>query len=86
MSIQKLTLGIVTRVKDNSVKLRIIKSEGMGFVVDPPDVDNIDSRMETFEKYKPGTLISIYEFYSDPDYYTKMYTIVDDAADYIVNA
>lgn len=64
---------------DDPPQLRILKSDGMGFPLDPdgPDgVNNLDMRMENFEKFRPGKTIGIYDFFSDPDYYTKMYTIV----------
>ena len=75
MSVQKIALEVIQRNKD-APQLRIIKSDGIGFPLDPDGVDNLDMRMENFEKFRPGKTIGIYDFFSDPDYYTKMYTIV----------
>ena len=75
MTVQKIALEVIQRM-DDPPQLRILKSDGMGFPLDPDGVDNLDMRMENFEKFRPGKTIGIYDFFSDPDYYTKMYTIV----------
>ena len=75
MSVQKIALEVIQRM-DDPPQLRILKSDGMGFPLDPDGVDNLDMRMENFEKFRPGKTMGIYDFFSDPDYYTKMYTIV----------
>ena len=44
-----------------------------------------DVRVAHFKKYEVGTIIGIYDFLSDPDYYTKMYTIVHKSQKYVTN-
>jgi hypothetical protein len=84
MTIQKLSLEIVQRM-DDAPKLRIIKVDGTGFPIDNNMVDNLDARIENFEKFRPGTVIGLYDFFSDPDYYTKMYTIVNNETGVRIN-
>ena len=76
MSVQKIALEVIQRM-DDAPQLRILKSDGMGFPLDPDGVDNLDERIDNFEKFRPGKTIGIYDFFSDPVYYTKMYTIVE---------
>lgn len=71
MSVQKISLSL----RDN--KFTIIKIDGVGFALDPKDEENLDERCNHLKKFEPGTIISVYDFFIDPDYYTKMYTIVD---------
>ena len=84
MTVQKIALEVIQRM-DDPPQLRILKSDGMGFPLDPDGVDNLDMRMENSEKYRPGKTIGIYDFFSDPDYYTKMYTIVNNETGVRIN-
>lgn len=84
MSVQKIALEVIQRNND-APQLRIIKADGLGFPLDPDGVDNLDMRMNNFEKYCPGKTIGIYDFFSDPDYYTKMYTIVNNETGVRIN-
>lgn len=87
--IQKLVWERFYDSEKGTEKLKIIKAEGVGFPADPTDPEggegNSDARAEHFKKYEVGTVIGIYDFLSDPDYYTKMYTIVHKSQKYVTN-
>ena len=83
--IQKLVWERFYDSEKGTEKLKLIKAEGVGFSADPEGVDNIDTRAAHFKKYEVGTIIGIYDFLSDPDYYTKMYTIVHKSQKYVTN-
>ena len=85
MSVQRLVWERFTHSVDGSEKLKLIKAEGVGFPMDPEGVDNLDERAAQFKKFEVGTVIGIYDFLSDPDYYTKMYSIVHKTEDYVTN-
>ncbi len=85
MSVQRLVWERFTDPVQGTEKMKLIKAEGVGFPKDPEKVDNIDDRAEHFKKYEVGTIIGIYDFLSDPDYYTKMYSIVHKTEDYVTN-
>ena len=85
MSIQRLVWERFTDPVEVTEKMKLIKAEGVGFPKDPEDVDNIDDRARHFKKYEVGTIIGIYDFLGDPDYYTKMYSIVHEKGDYVTN-
>ena len=85
MSVQKLVWERFTDPVKGTEKMKLIKAEGVGFPTDPEGVDNIDERADHFKKYEAGTIIGIYDFLSDPDYYTKMYSIVHKKEDYVTN-
>ena len=84
MSVQKLALGMYTG-RTGGVKFKILKAEGMGFAIDPPGHSHLDDRADHFKKYKPGPIIDYYAFFDDPDYYSKMYTIIDYTKDFVNN-
>ena len=83
--IQRIVLERITDPGKGLEKLRIVKVEGVGFPKDPDRVDNIDDRAAHFKKFEVGTVMGIYDFLSDPDYYTKMYSIVHKQDDYVTN-
>ncbi len=83
--IQKLVWERFYDSEKGTEKLKLIKAEGVGFPADPNKIDNIDERAAHFKKYEVGTIIGIYDFLSDPDYYTKMYTIVHKSQKYVTN-
>jgi len=83
--IQRIVWERFTDPEKGTEKLKLIKAEGVGFSADPEGVDNIDTRANHFKKYEVGTIIGIYDFLSDPDYYTKMYTIVHKSQKYVTN-
>ena len=85
MSIQRLVWERFTDPVQGTEKMKLIKAEGVVFPKDPEMSDNIDQRTEHFRKYEVGTIIGIYDFLSDPDYYTKMYSIVQKTEDYVIN-
>tara|TARA_R100000458_G_C8214675_1_gene201014 strand:+ start:587 stop:829 length:243 start_codon:yes stop_codon:yes gene_type:complete len=74
-----------THSVDGSEKLKLIKVEGIGFPKDHENDDNLDERAAHFKKFEVGTVIGVYDFLSDPDYYTKMYSIVHRKEDYVTN-
>tara|TARA_R110000824_G_scaffold52346_1_gene145223 strand:+ start:844 stop:1089 length:246 start_codon:yes stop_codon:yes gene_type:complete len=69
--IQKLSLSL------QEDTFTILKVDGIGFSKDPEGEENLDSRCEHLKLFEPGTKISVYDFFSDPNYYTKMYSIVN---------
>ena len=85
MSVQRLVWERFIDPVHGSEKMKLDKTEGVGFPADPEGVDNIDDRVAHFKKYEIGTIIGIYDFLSDPDYYTKMYSIVHKTEDYVIN-
>ena len=85
MSVQRLVWERFTHSVDGSEKLKLIKVEGIGFPKDHENDDNLDERAAHFKKFEVGTVIGIYDFLSDPDYYTKMYSIVHRKEDYVTN-
>ena len=85
MSVQRLVWERFIDPVHGSEKMKLVKAEGVGFPADPEGVDNIDDRARHFKKYEVGTIIGIYDFLSDPDYYTKMYSIVHKTEDYVTN-
>ena len=85
MSVQRLVWERFIDPVQGTEKMKLVKAEGVGFPQDPQGVDNIDQRTEHFRKYEVGTIIGIYDFLSDPDYYTKMYSIVHKTEDYVTN-
>ena len=85
MSVQRLVWERFIDPVHGSEKMKLVKAEGVGFPADPEGVDNIDDRASHFKKYEVGTIIGIYDFLSDPDYYTKMYSIVHKTEDYVIN-
>ena len=85
MSVQRLVWERFTDPVKGTEKMKLLKAEGVGFPADPEGVDNIDDRAAHFKKYEVGTIIGIYDFLSDPDYYTKMYSIVHKTEDYVTN-
>ena len=85
MSVQRLVWERFTDPVQGTEKMKLIKTEGVGFPKDHETVDNIDQRTEHFRKYEVGTIIGVYDFLSDPDYYTKMYSIVHKTEDYVIN-
>ena len=85
MSVQRLVWERFIDPVKGTEKMKLVKAEGVGFPADPEGVDNIDDRASHFKKYEVGTIIGIYDFLSDPDYYTKMYSIVQKAEDYVIN-
>ena len=82
--IQKIVWERFYDAEKGTEKLKIIKAEGVGFPVDP-EGGYKDVRVAHFKKYEVGTIIGIYDFLSDPDYYTKMYTIVHKSQKYVTN-
>ena len=68
----------------NVVKLKLIKVDCTGFPVDK-EFNQYENRADTFEKYDVGTIITLHDFLNDPDYYTKLYTIVSNSEDYVIN-
>ncbi len=85
MSVQRLVWERFTHSVDGSEKLKLIKVEGIGFPKDHENDDNLDERAAHFKKFEVGTVIGVYDFLSDPDYYTKMYSIVHRKEDYVTN-
>ena len=85
MSVQRLVWERFIDPVHGAEKMKLVKAEGVGFPADPEGVDNIDDRVAHFKKYEIGTIIGIYDFLSDPDYYTKMYSIVHKTEDYVIN-
>ena len=85
MSVQRLVWERFTHSVDGAEKLKLIKVEGIGFPKDHENDDNLDERAAHFKKFEVGTVIGIYDFLSDPDYYTKMYSIVHRKEDYVTN-
>jgi len=85
MSVQRLVWERFTDPVEGSEKMKLIKAEGVGFPMDPEGSNNIKERIENFRKYEVGTIISIYDFLNDPEYYTKMYSIVHKQEDYVTN-
>jgi len=83
--IQRIVWERFTDPEKGTEKLKLIKAEGVGFSADPEGVDNIDDRARHLKKYEVGTIIGIYDFLDDPDYYTKMYSIVHKTEDYVIN-
>jgi len=84
MSVQKLALGMFG-TSTSGIKFQILKTEGVGFAVDPPGHTHLDNRVDHFKKYKPGTIIDYFAFFDDPDYYSKMYTIINLSDDFVNN-
>jgi len=85
VSVQRLVWERFTHSVDGAEKLKLIKVEGIGFPKDHENDDNLDERAAHFKKFEVGTVIGIYDFLSDPDYYTKMYSIVHRKEDYVTN-
>ena len=85
MSVQRLVWERFTHSVDGAEKLKLIKVEGIGFPKDHENDDNLDERAAHFKKFEVGTVIGVYDFLSDPDYYTKMYSIVHRKEDYVTN-
>ncbi len=77
-------IGKITLVRLGTDGFKIIKIDSTGYQLTEGQ-DSSEDRMKYYNKYAVGTVISFEEFFTDPDYYTKLHTIVPASSDYVVN-